>query len=131
MGRILGFEGLYSSDGSIGGITIVSTATSIQFAVVDLGRPRAQIIAPARKLGLFVQVAVHQYGLCGADLSGGDFKKQHRRAPRQANHFQHQTTDLLGLYPAGGVAHHGVKVAVGFPVRIKHGGLGRDADVVL
>jgi len=36
----------------------------------------------------------------------------------------------LRFDPAGGIAQHGLNVAVGGPVCVKRGGLGRDADVV-
>ena len=128
--HILGFQGLDGRNGGVGGIAVVRTATSVELAVVDLGCPRAQVAAPAGELGLLVQMAVHQHGgldphaprpawfaapkgALGGRPRSGHPKEQHRCATRQAHHFQFQTGDLLRLDPGGGVAHHGVEVAVG------------------
>jgi hypothetical protein len=133
--HVLAFERLHGRHAGVHGIAVIGTAAAIQLAVLVLGRPGAQVAAPAFKFGLFVQVTVHQHGVgiggIRAGLGAFHFKKQHGGTPGHAHNLQFQAGHLLRLHPAGGVAQHGVQQALLLPVGRKHGGFGGNGNVVL
>ena len=129
-GRALRLERLQRGDARVDRIAVVGAAAAVEHAVLVLGRPRAEVVAPAGELGLLVQVAVHQHGLAHVGAGGRHFEEEHRRAAFEPHDLQLQALDLLRLDPGGGVAQHGVEVAVLRPVLVEAGRLGRDGDVV-
>ena len=134
MPHILGLKGLNRGNGGVSGVTVIGTAAAIELAVLVLGCPGPQVAAPARKLGLLVQVAVHQHGLRAHGVtgaaSGGHFKQEDWCAARQSHDLERQARHSLRLDPLRRVAHHGFKVAMDRPVRVKCRGFGRDGDVI-
>ena len=131
MRNVLRLEGLNRGDAGIHRVTVVGTAAAIQLAVLVFGGPGAQVLAPARELGLFVQVAVHQHGLGRSGSGRIQLKKQHRRAAFEAHHFQPQALHLLRLHPGRRVAHHRVDITMLRPTRVEARRLGRNLDVTL
>ena len=126
----LPLELLNGGDAGVDRVAVVGAAAAVELAVLVLGRPGAEVVAPAAEFGLLVQMAVHQYGVGGAGLGRVDLEEQHRRAAFEADHFEFQAFDLLRFDPRGGVAHHGVQQALLGPVGREHGRLGGDGDVV-
>ncbi len=130
MGDALGLQRLQRRHAGIHRVAVVGAAAAVELAVLVLGRPRAQVVAPAGELRLLVEVAVHQHGLLHVGAAGGHFEEQHRRAAFEANDLELQALDLLGFDPGGGVAQHGFEVAVARPVLVEARRLGGDGDVV-
>ncbi|MNK28756.1 hypothetical protein D3C87_471400 [compost metagenome] len=126
----LGLERLQRGHAGVHGVAVVGAAAAVEQAVLVLGRPRAEVVAPAGELGLLVEVAVHEHGLGHVRAGGRHFEEQHRRAAFEAHDLQLQALDLLRLDPGRGVAQHGLQVAVGRPVLVEAGRLGGNGDVV-
>ncbi len=148
--RALRLERLDGGDAGVDRVAVVGAAATIELALHDLGRPGAEVAAPAGELGLFVQVAIHQHGLARGWLrgvarharrrgavfacAGRHFKEQHRRARHpvgvvQAHDLQREALDLLRAHPVGRAVQHAVEQAMRGPVGIEGGRLGRHLDV--
>ena len=128
--HLLRLERLHRGDAGVDGIAVVGAAAPVELAVLVLGRPGAEVAAPAGEFRLLVQVAVHQHGLRRRRPGRRDLEEQHRRAARQAHDLERQAFDLLRLDPGRRVAHHGFDVAVLHPVLVEAGRLGRNGDVL-
>ena len=55
----------YRGQRTEGRVTIVGTATAIQFAILDNGHPRVEAVRPAAEFRLFVIVSIEQYNVVG------------------------------------------------------------------
>jgi hypothetical protein len=89
MRDVLRLQCLNGGDAGVNRIAIVGAPSAIEPVAFQHRRPRPQVAAPAVELRLLVQVAVHQHcgaaGSIGVGLGALHFKKQQRRAPRQAH----------------------------------------------
>ena len=132
---MLALERLNRGHAGIDRVAVIRAPAAVELAVFVLGRPGAQVTAPAFKFRLLVQVAVHQHrgAVCivGIGLCARHFKKQNGRAAILANDFELEPFHLLCLDPAGRIAQHGVDEPLLLPVGCKHGRLGGNGDVVL
>ena len=125
----LRLERLDGRDAGVDRVAVVGATAAIQLAVINLGRPGAEVAAPAGELGLFVEVAVHQHRLARGGNRCAVFpgarrhlEEQHRRARYavaivQPNDFQRQALDLLRAHPVGCVLQHPLQQAVRGPSR--------------
>ena len=127
--HVLALEFLHGGNAGVHGIAIVRATAAVELAVFVLGRPGAEVAAPAGKLGLLVEVAIHQHRLGGGGLGGLDLEEEHRCAAGQAHDLQAQTGHFLRLDPGGSIAHHGIEQTQLRPVGGKGGRLGRNGDV--
>ena len=130
MGDALRLQGLHRRDAGVDRVAVVGTTAPVQQAILVLGRPGAEIVAPAGELRLFVEVAVHQHGVGHGRAGRRHFEEQHRRAPFESNDFQRQAFDLLRFGPGSGIAQHGFEMAMGCPVGIEAGRLRGNGDVL-
>ncbi len=130
MRHALCLDRLQRCDARVHRVAVVGAAAAVQQAVLVLGRPRAEVVAPAGELGLLVEVAVHQHGVCHRGAGGRNFEEQHRRAAFEPNDLELQSLDLLSLDPLRGIAQHGLEIAVRRPILVEAGRLRGDRDVV-
>ncbi|MDQ0588423.1 hypothetical protein QFZ47_002532 [Variovorax paradoxus] len=130
MRRALVLERLQRGDAGVHRIAVVGAAAAVEQAVLVLGGPGAEVVAPAGEFGLLVEVAIHQHGLVHAGAAGGHFEEQHRRATFEAHDLELQAFDLLRLDPGRSIAQHGLQVPVGRPVLVEARRLGGNGDVV-
>ena len=132
MCNLLFFECLNGRHRRIGCIAIIRTAAAIELAIEIFWSPRAQAIAPAIKLRLFVQMAIHQDRLTIRTLRArsGHLEKENRSTAGQSNNFQLETSNFLCLDPSRSPFDHFVQIARLRPIGIKGGRFSRDFDVV-
>ena len=130
MGHALRLQGLHRRNAGVDRVAVVGTAASVQQAILVLGRPGAEVVAPAGELWLLVEMAVHQHGVGHGRTGGRHFEEQHRRTPFESNDFQCEAFYLLRFGPGGGVAQHGFQMAMGCPLGIKTRRLRGNGDVL-
>jgi hypothetical protein len=125
------FQRFDGGDGGIDRITVVGAAAAVEQAVFVLGRPGAEVVAPAVEFGLLVEVAVEQHGVAADPaLVAGISKKITGVRPSRRTTSSFRPGTLRPRPRLRGVAHHAVDQAVFGPVGVEHRALGRHRDVV-
>ena len=117
-------------DARVDRVAVVGAAAAVELVVLELGRPRPEVVAPAVELGLLVEVAVQHDGFVAARTGRRRLEEDHRRAARQANDFEFQAAHRLLFGPLRGVGDHALQIAVLDPLGIERRTLGRHGDVV-
>jgi hypothetical protein len=88
--QALRLQRLERADRRVDRITVVGAAAAVEQAVLVLGRPGPEAVAPAAELGLLVEVAVQQHGVGLRRAGGRQFEEDHRRAAFEADHLELQ-----------------------------------------
>jgi hypothetical protein len=108
-------------------VAVVGGASTVEPIVATDRRPRAEALAPARHLGLLVEMAVEEDGVVGVTRH---LHQQHRRPAGQPHDLHLETLDGTLARPSRRELHGPIQVAVRLPLLVEARRLRGNADVL-